>query len=361
MLALAICAVLCGARSHDAVSQWGQDCGPDIRAALGLKRERGPSGSTIHRIFRRLDHAAFEPVLGQWCARQGLHADEALAIDGKTLRGIHGEAVPGVHLVAAFAHRTRAVLAQAATQGTGHELGFGQGGAGHLTRAHLERPCRHRGCALGPAGPVPPDPRSRGDYFFVLKENQPLTLEAVAVSSADPWTPREQVVEGERHGAREARRTLETSSEVAASLAEPEAGAEEEKTGDWPGLGQVCRLHREVEYVSGRRAGEGTSEWASALTSLTPERADPARLLQIWRGQWQIENGLHDVRDVTWGEEASQIRCGQGPAVFAALRNTALGLMRLAKQANIAAAQRRYAMYPCAALALLGTTLPLLA
>lgn len=194
----------------------------------------------------------------------------------------------------------------------------------------------------------------------MLKDNQPLTLEAVTVSFADPWTPREQVVEGDRHGDREERRTLETSREVVAYLAEPEAGVEEEKTGDWPELGQVCRLYREVEYVSGRRVGECTSEWAYALTSLTPERAGPTRLLQFWRGQWHIENGLHYVRDVTLGEDASQIRCGQGPAVFAAVRNTALGLMRLAKQANIAAAQRRYAMYPAEALSLLGITLPLL-
>lgn len=122
VLALAVCAVLCGARSQYAVSQWGQDCGPDIRAALGLKRKRGPSGPTVHRIFRQLDHAAFERVLGEWFAEQGLKADEAIAIDGKTLRGIHGEEVPGVHLVAAFAHQTRTVLAQAATEGKGHEL-----------------------------------------------------------------------------------------------------------------------------------------------------------------------------------------------------------------------------------------------
>ena len=61
-------------------------------------------------------------MLGQWFAAQGLQTDEAIAIDGKTLRGIHGEEVPGVHLVAAFAHQTRRVLAQAATEGKGHEL-----------------------------------------------------------------------------------------------------------------------------------------------------------------------------------------------------------------------------------------------
>lgn len=181
------------------------------------------------------------------------------------------------------------------------------------------------------------------------------------VSFADHWTPRASVVEGSRHGDREERRTLEASSEVVAYLREAETGPEDEQIGGWPGLGQVCRLHREVEYVSGRQAGACTSEWAYALTSLTPVQAEPSRLLQIWRGQWQIENGLHYVRDVTFGEDASQIRCGQGPAVFAAARNTALGLMRLAKQTNIAAAQRRYAMYPWEALALLGITPPMIA
>ena len=181
------------------------------------------------------------------------------------------------------------------------------------------------------------------------------------VSFADPWTPREQVVEADRHGDREERRTLEASREVAAYLAEADEGPEDEQIGSWMGLSQVCRLHREVEYISGRRAGEKTSEWAYALTSLTSTQADPPRLLQVWRGQWQIENGLHYVRDVTLGEDGSQIRCGQGPAVFAALRNTALGLLRLARQTNVAAAQRRYAMYPWEALALLGITPPLLA
>jgi predicted transposase YbfD/YdcC len=181
------------------------------------------------------------------------------------------------------------------------------------------------------------------------------------VSLADPWTPREQVVEGDRHGNREERRTLEVSSEVVAYLREAETGPEGEQIGGWPGLSQVCRMHREVEFISGRRAGECSSEWAYALTSLTPARVNPSRLLQVWRGQWQIENGLHYVRDVTFGEDASQIRSGHGPAVFAAVRNTALGLIRLAKHPNVAAAQRRYAMYPSEALALLGITLPLLA
>jgi hypothetical protein len=122
MLALAVCALLCGSRSLYAMSQWGRDCGPEIRTALGLRGERGPSVPTLQRAFRALEHAAFERVLGHWFAAQGLEPDEALAIDGKTLRGIHGEEIPGVHLVAAFAHQTRVALAQAETRGKGQDL-----------------------------------------------------------------------------------------------------------------------------------------------------------------------------------------------------------------------------------------------
>ena len=124
MLALTVCAMMCGCRSLYAISQRGRECDPAIRVALGLRAERGPSVATLHRAFRRLDHAAFERVLGQWFMAQGLGLppDDALAIDGKTLRGIHGEEIPGVHLVAAYAHQTRVVLAQAETVGKGHEL-----------------------------------------------------------------------------------------------------------------------------------------------------------------------------------------------------------------------------------------------
>ena len=75
MLALAVCALLCGCRSLYAIGQWGQDCGPESRLALGLRRDRGPSVATLHRAFRRLDHAAFEQVLGEWVAAQGLRPD----------------------------------------------------------------------------------------------------------------------------------------------------------------------------------------------------------------------------------------------------------------------------------------------
>lgn len=122
VLALAVGAMLCGARSVYAISQWGRDQGEAVGERLGFRRGQTPCVATVHRIFRRMDRGAFEGVLGQWLQEQDLHKETALAVDGKTLRGIHGEQVPGVHLVAAYAHRLGIVMGQQAAKGKGQEL-----------------------------------------------------------------------------------------------------------------------------------------------------------------------------------------------------------------------------------------------
>lgn len=122
VLALAVCAMACGARSLYAIAQWGRDHRALVCEALGIKRLTTPDGATFHRIFRRLDARAFERVLGEWLSARGLREGEAVALDGKTLRGIHGEELPGVHLVAAFTHQSGIVLTQEPAPGKGQEL-----------------------------------------------------------------------------------------------------------------------------------------------------------------------------------------------------------------------------------------------
>ena len=72
-------------------------------------------------------------------------------------------------------------------------------------------------------------------------------------------------------------------------------------------------------------------------------QARPDQLAGWIRGQWQIENGLHWVRDVTYAEDSSQVRTGHAPQVMASLRNFAISAHRLGGVDNIAAALRRCA------------------
>ena len=122
VLALAVCAMACGARSLYAIAQFGKDHRELVCRALGIARWTTPDHATLHRIFRHLNVGAFESVLGAWLSARGFSAERAIAVDGKTLRGIHGEAVPGVHLVAAFTHQSGIVLTQEAAPGKGQEL-----------------------------------------------------------------------------------------------------------------------------------------------------------------------------------------------------------------------------------------------
>jgi predicted transposase YbfD/YdcC len=121
----------------------------------------------------------------------------------------------------------------------------------------------------------------------------------------------------------------------------------------FPGLVRIFRLERERWE---KKTGKHAVEVMHGITSLGGKEAGARRLLGLTRGHWRIENQLHYVRDVTYREDASQVREGTIAQVMAAVRNTAIGLMRVAGQTNIATATRHYARHPGEALALLGIT-----
>ena len=89
----------------------------------------------------------------------------------------------------------------------------------------------------------------------------------------------------------------------------------------WPGAAQVAR----IEHT--RRIGDKVSiEVAYLVTSLTAAQADPARLLELKRDHWAIENRLHWVRDVSMDEDRCRVRVGA--RALASIRNLVLALIR---------------------------------
>jgi len=179
-----------------------------------------------------------------------------------------------------------------------------------------------------------------GEYVFKVKANQPTLLEDIATLLADPPVPSGVVVERNRHGNRQEVRKLEASTAL-------------NEFSDWPYLAQVYRVEREF---TGKRKTK--REMTYGITSLSPSEASPKQLLKLNRGHWGIENRLHYVRDVTFGEDASQVRTEAAPEVMAALRNTVIGLLRRAGVTNVAEALRRNAARPQEALALMGIAPP---
>jgi hypothetical protein len=129
ILALSVAATLCGAKGYGAIAQWGRNYGAELVRALGFTREQSPCAATFFHVFRRLDRAAFEQRLAAWAA--GVLASlppppgepEALAIDGKTLRGAQQQGAVEVHLLSVLSHRLGLTLFQQAVPAKTNEIG----------------------------------------------------------------------------------------------------------------------------------------------------------------------------------------------------------------------------------------------
>lgn len=178
-----------------------------------------------------------------------------------------------------------------------------------------------------------------GDYLVIVKKNQGELYADIALAFAEPAGSCRQTTTCNQHGDRWEIRRLQASDELNDYL-------------DWPDVGQVCRITRRRLDATG-----ATGEVRYGITSLG-RRVGPAKLLEYVRGHWGIENRLHYVRDVTLGEDASQVRKGAAPQVMAALRNVVLSLLRSLGESNIAAALRRIGWTPGAALRILGLANP---
>jgi predicted transposase YbfD/YdcC len=346
ILALACSALLCGYRSYTAMAEWGRNYGARLTHALGFTRQP-PCAATLHTVLKGVDRAELEAKLGAWA--EGLlaatpasqDAAEGIAVDGKTLRGSQKQGAPGAHLLSALGHRLGLTLAQQAVADKTNEIPVV---LELLRQVVLEGRVVTMDALLTQRSIAQQIVEAGGDYVMVVKANQPQLREDIATVFALPAIAEEtrtvaKTVDG-GHGRIEERR-LETSDVLVGYS-------------DWPGLAQVFQLERQV--IS-KKTGEVREEVVCGVTSLAPERADATRLLALVRGHWHIENKSHWVRDVTFDEDRSQVRCGSIPQVMAGLRNTVIGLMRGAGYTNIAAACRRFAAQPVLALALIGIQL----
>jgi hypothetical protein len=182
LLQVAVAALVCGVRSLYAIAQWSQERledDPELLIQLGLPPGRRPCVATLHRVFKALDVAAFEAAVGAWLARTGVAPDDPLALDGKTLRGIHGEQIPGVHLVAAYGHHAGAVLAQLRSAGKGHELAAARE---VLRQVPLPGQVVTADALLTQRGLCRQIVAGGGDYLLPVDGNQPALREDVATA-----------------------------------------------------------------------------------------------------------------------------------------------------------------------------------
>jgi predicted transposase YbfD/YdcC len=330
VLGLAVCAVLAGARSFVAIAEWAADADQATLAGLGV-RGVVPCESTFRRVLQSLDADALDDAAGAWAQQRTAPAPggrRLIAVDGKTLRGSGTAGQPARHLLAALDHDQGVVLGQVDVQAKTNEIPMfamlldriDLAGA-VITADALHAQSAHAQYLAG---------QRRAHYLITVKRNQPGLHAQLA---GLPWRqiPAADIQQGRAHGRAE-RRSLKVTA-VAAGIAFPHAA-------------QAIQIIRRRRPLSGKNNKKWSSETVYAVTSLTARQASPAQLAAILRGHWLVEDSLHWVRDMTFGEDSSQIRTRNGPRVMASLRNLAITILRLTGHANIAAALRFYGRRP---------------
>jgi predicted transposase YbfD/YdcC len=344
ILALMCAAMLCGYRSYSAMAEWGRVYGPEFVAALGFTRPVPPCAATLCTVLRHLDRERFEAQVAAWAANvltdlpPAPEQIEAIALDGKTLRGSRQQGASAAHLLAAVSHRLGLTLTQHAVDAKTNEIPRAFELLGALL---VQGRVFTMDALLTQRGLAATIQEADGDYVMIVKGNQPQLWQDIDAVFQDPTrssAPSERAQTVDQGHGRVEHRELVSSTCLVGYL-------------EWPGAAQVFTLTRTRLR---KRTGELSRETVYGVTSLPPQRADAATLLALTRAHWCIENRSHYVRDVTFGEDHSQVRVGSIPQVMAAVRNTIIGVLRATGETNIAAACRRYAAQPRRALALRG-------
>lgn len=363
ILGLCTAAVLSGCLTLVEITAWVSAAEQGLLAGLGCWRDRSgryvaPHPDTVERVFERLGAQDLADHIGGYLAAKAIRGpvtfpvagpvlQPAVAVDGKAVRGAVGADGLIPYLLAAATHGESVVLAerligaktnevpefapllrQAQAQFAGHVFTMD---AAHTVRAHARFLVEELGA----------------HYLMIVKENQKKLFDRL---DGLDWTsvPVSHTTVDKGHGRRE-RRTIQVV-DAPADLGFPHAA-------------QVFLIERYTTRTVRKRT-KGSRKYKKVqvhsavavlgVTSLSAREAAPEHLATYVRKHWSIENKVHWVRDVTFREDASQIRTGSRPRVMATLRNLAVGLIRQAGYTKIAETTRKIKHDPHLLLTILG-------
>lgn len=347
LLVLTLLAKLGGEDKPSGIAEWVANRREELGRLQVLPEGKAPSHMTFRRMLQQVvDPQELEQMMQ---AFQQSHyqpgSQEVLGMDGKTVRGsIPVGEMRGTHLLSLYAPKQGLTLAQTPVESKENEIVAApkvlrqvklQGAVVMADAMHTQREVSDQIVAAG------------GDYLWVVKENQPRTHWAIEklfvhevcnLRQGAPLSKHVHMISKvHKKRGRLEKRTLMVSTLLNDYL-------------NWPHVAQVFRLETTTWHAQYR---ERTRKIAYGLTSLSPQQANPARLLALRRKYWGIESGLHYRRDVTLREDATRLTVGASSHNMAILNNLVIALCMLQGFRNIAQARRLFCAQPKLALQLI--------
>jgi predicted transposase YbfD/YdcC len=315
ILVLSLLAVISGADSFVEIERYGKAKQDWLSSFLDLS-SGVPSHDTIGRVFAMLDPMALTQAFQRWTmAMAACSRDKLIAIDGKTLRRSFRQAGDHafVHMVNAWSTGNSVVLGQVkANDAANNRSNEAAAMLALLELIDVKGALVSIDAAGTQTAIADKIVDKRGDYLLAVKGNQP-TLHAALIGYfadiGDRWADLAQTDE-HAHGRDEQRRAW-VRHDVQGIV---------DADGRWP------KLHSVIHIQSSRTVGEQSS--CEDRYYISSQRLSAKQALAAVRSHWGIENSLHWVLDIAFGEDDCRVRAGNAAENFAAVRRLALSLLK---------------------------------
>ena len=315
IIVVALCAMVAGCDTCDEFEIFGNSHLEWLKKFIELPNGI-PSHDTFERVFARIDPEQFRQSFLNWTKSITRIFADVIAIDGQTHRGARrsDQSKSLVHMVSAWSAGLRLVLAQTKVGEKTNEI---------TAIPEVLRMLDIQGCiitmdAMGCQQKIAQQIIEQGgDYVVGLKGNQGTTLTAVDEHfSTIPETKCEQYYEADKgHGRIEERKYLAVDADSIIDMKE------------WPGIKSVIKVISTREIKNKK-----SSEERFYLSSIVA--GSVKTIGNAIRSHWGVENSLHYVLDVTFGQDNSRIRNGNAPENLGTLRHLALNILRKAPNAK---------------------------
>jgi predicted transposase YbfD/YdcC len=333
VLFLVVCGTIADCDDYEDIAAWGAAHLPFLRKHLPY--EHGVPGERwLTILMNRINPGLFAAAFADWVRESWPEKAGLVAIDGKTSRRSHDRSTGAapLHLVSAFATTARLVLAQEAVPGKANELaaippllerlGAGDGLKGALVSIDA--------IATDPA--VAQAIAAQGaDWLLAVKANQPTLraeVEAAFAEAGEALETRTDLDKG--HGRIEERR-------MAVLCETGWLHGARRFPGELRLPGTACLIRAEARVTAGAATRNETRYFISSRALTAAEAAVAVR------EHWAIENRLHWVLDVTFGDDQSRLRRGHGARNMATVRHFALNLVRTANDKRSIKSRRKLA------------------
>ncbi len=319
VLLLVVCGTIADCDDYDHIAAWGEVHLPFLREVLPY-HYGVPGGRWLTLLMNRIDPGLFSACFTAWVREIWPDRPDFVAIDGKTSRRSHdrGNGKAPLHLVSAFATTARLVLGQEAVSDKSNEITAipvlverlaANGGLKGATVTIDAIACNATIAAAINAADA--------HYLLAVKSNQPtLRTEIEDYFASAPAEVLDTATDWDKGHGRIEERTVTVSREA------DWLGGDRRFPGELrlPGVTTIIKVRSRTELKD--RCRTDTRYYISSA-NLTAQAAAEAV-----RGHWGIENRLHWVLDVVFGDDQARLRTGHGAKNMAVVRHFAINLVR---------------------------------